>query len=251
VLALTPDNIKLVWDEVAYQVEAGFVQMVPEEEMFAHGYPTNIKVSRLAVVPQRNCRGQLILNLSAGVELPPKRIPGSQRKQKRVQASVNDTTLLAENQEVVKRLGSTMADALLFQFESPCNWEVWWSKIDLSDGFWQMIVQAGQENNFVYKLPGHPKHPRKWFVVPLALQMGWKNSPAFFCATTEATQQIVVRLPQQERSPLMCMRTTVLTKVWGLFLSTTDFSNFLIRNADVIVNVKFILMEDTKTHSFS
>jgi hypothetical protein len=182
VSALTPENIELVWEEVAYQVEAGFVKIVPADEMFARGYPMNVKVSRLAVVPQRNCRGRLILNLSAGVELPPKRIPGGRRKQKRNQASVNDTTVPAANQEAVKRLGSTMADALLFQLESPCDWEVRWSKIDLSDGFWRMIVQAGQENNFVYELPTHPKHPGKWFVVPSALQMGWTNSPAFFCA---------------------------------------------------------------------
>jgi hypothetical protein len=29
------------------------------------------------------------------------------------------------------------------------------------------------------------------------------------------------------------------------------FSNFLVRNADVTADVKFILIEDTETHSFS
>jgi hypothetical protein len=77
VLALTPENIKLVWDEVAHQVEAGFVRLVPEQELFTQGMPSNLKVSRLAVVPQRNRQGWLILNLSAGVKIPPKRIPGS------------------------------------------------------------------------------------------------------------------------------------------------------------------------------
>jgi hypothetical protein len=66
-------------------------------------------------------------------------------------------------------------------------------KIDLSDGFWRMIVQAGQEHNFVYELPPHPEHPGKWFVIPSAQQMGWTNSPAFVCTTTEATQQIVIQ----------------------------------------------------------
>jgi hypothetical protein len=77
VSALTPENVDLVWEEVDYQVEAGFVRLVLEQELFAQGRPANLKISRLAVVPQRNRRGQLILNLSAGVELPPKRIPGS------------------------------------------------------------------------------------------------------------------------------------------------------------------------------
>jgi hypothetical protein len=183
-----------VWDEVLYQVEAGFVKLVLKPELFMEGGPRNIKISRLAVVPQNNRRGRLILNLSAGVELPPMRKPGSRRKTKRSHPSVNDTTQPATDQAAVKRLGNTMSAALLFQLECPCHWEVLWSKIDLSDGFWRMIVRAGQEYNFVYEMPKHPSHPGDWFVVPSALQMGWTNSPAYFCATTEATQQIVTRL---------------------------------------------------------
>jgi hypothetical protein len=194
VSALTPENVRLVWEELAYQVEAGFVKLIPEQELFRQGMPANIKISRLAVVPQRNRRGRMILNLSAGVELPPKRLPGQRRKQKRVQSAVNETTTPAEDQWAVKRLGSAMADALMFQFDNPCTWEVRWSKIDLSDGFWRMIVQSGQEHNFVYELPPNPGRPGKWFVIPSALQMGWTNSPAFFCTTTEATQQIVIRI---------------------------------------------------------
>jgi hypothetical protein len=194
VSALTPENMALVWDEVLYQVEAGFVELILESELFRAGGPSNMKISRLAVVPQKNRRGRLILNLSAGVELPPKRKPGSRRKGKRTHPSVNETSEPAADQEAVKRLGTTMAAALLFQLECPCHWEARWSKIDLSDGFWRMIVQAGKEHNFVYAMPQHPAHPGKWFVVPSALQMGWTNSPAYFCSTTEATQQIIKRL---------------------------------------------------------
>jgi hypothetical protein len=194
VSALTPENVVLVWDKVIYQMDASFVKLVSKAELFAGGGLRNIKVSRLAVVPQKNRRGRLILNLSAGMELPPIRKPGSRRKTKRCQPSVNETTQPATDQEAVKRLGNTMAAALLFQLESPCHWEVLWSKIDLTDGFWRMIVEAGQEYNFVYEMPWHPAHPGDWFVVPSALQMGWTNSLAYFCATTEATQQIITRL---------------------------------------------------------
>jgi hypothetical protein len=89
------------------------------------------------------------------VELPPKRVPGSRRKQKRTQPLVNESTQPAADQEALKHLGTAMLDALMLQFESPCGWEVWWSKIDLSDGFWRMIVEAGQEPNFVYELLDH------------------------------------------------------------------------------------------------
>jgi hypothetical protein len=194
VSAMTPENVKLIWEDVQYQADARFVNIVPESDLFAGHVPTNLKISRLAVVPQRNRRGRLILNLSAEVELPPNRISGSRRKTKRTQPSVNESTQPAADQEAVKRLGTAMVDALMLLFDSPCGWEVLWSKIDLSDGFWRMIVEAGQEPNFVYELPDHPEREGKWFVIPSALQMGWTNSPAYFCSTTEATLQVIGRL---------------------------------------------------------
>jgi hypothetical protein len=191
---LTPDNVELVWEEVLYHVEAGFVNLVLADVLFSGNMPTNLKISRLAVVLQRNHRGQLILNLSAGVELHPKRIPGSRRSAKIVQPSVNETTEPAADEEDVKRLGTATLAALLFQFECPCQWEILWLKIDLSNGFWRMIVQAGQEPNFVYVMPNHQAHPGTWFVVPSSLQMGWTNSLAYFCTTTEATQLLIARI---------------------------------------------------------
>jgi hypothetical protein len=193
VSAMTPENVQLMWEEVQYQLDAGFVRIASAHELFSGCIPLNLKISRLAVVPQRNRRGRLILNLSAAVELP-ERKPGNRHKGKRIQPSVNETTQPAADQEALKRLGTAILDALLLQFESPCQWEVLWSKIDLSDGFWRMIIEAGQEPNFVYEMPAHPEREGKWFVVPSSLQMGWTNSPAYFCATTEATQQIILRL---------------------------------------------------------
>jgi hypothetical protein len=194
VSALTPENAKLIWEEIQYQEDAGFIKVISERDLFGGFAPANLKISRLAVVPQRNRRGRLILNLSAAVELPPKRDPGGRRKRKRSHPSVNETSLAAEDQEAVKKLGTALLDALLLQFESPCQWEVLWAKIDLSDGFWRMIVEAGQEANFTYELPEHPEREGKWFVIPSALQMGWKNSPAYFCTTTEAARVIIARL---------------------------------------------------------
>jgi hypothetical protein len=194
VSALTPENAKLIWEEIKYQEDAGFITVISERDLFSGRAPSNLKISRLAVVPQRNRRGRLILNLTAAVELPAKRDPGSRRKRKRSHPSVNESSLLATDQEAVKKLGTAVLDALLLQFESPCQWEVLWSKIDLSDGFWRMIVEAGQEANFTYELPEHPEREGKWFVIPSALQMGWKNSPAYFCATTEAAWVIIARL---------------------------------------------------------
>jgi hypothetical protein len=65
-------------------------------------------------------------------------------------------------------LGTAMPAVLIYMHNVPCHWEIRWSKIDLSDGYWRMIVQAGQ--------------------------MGWTNSPAYFCYVTEAGKEIARRL---------------------------------------------------------
>jgi hypothetical protein len=64
------------------------------------------------------------------------------------------------------------------------------SKIDLSDGFWRMLVASDKVWNFCYVLPDPPGHPIR-IVVPSALQMGWAQSPAFFCAVTETGRDII------------------------------------------------------------
>jgi hypothetical protein len=89
--ALTLDNVELVWEEVLYQVEVRFVKLVPADVLFEQA-PPNLKISRLAVIPQRNLQGRLILNLSAGIQLPQKRIPGSQCSVKQFQPLVNEAT---------------------------------------------------------------------------------------------------------------------------------------------------------------
>ena len=57
-----------------------------------------------------------------------------------------------------------------------------------------MVVDAGMEYNFVFQLPRRPTDTEDHFVVPGALQMGWKNSPAYFCTTTETTLTLVRRI---------------------------------------------------------
>jgi hypothetical protein len=46
---------------------------------------------------------------------------------------------------VVKALGTALSSLLFFMFDTECGWEIDWQKIDLSDGFWRMIVEAGKE----------------------------------------------------------------------------------------------------------
>ena len=66
------------------------------------------------------------------------------------------------------------------------------AKLDIKDGFWRMSVQRGAEWNFAYVLPPAPgQEPGDVdLVIPLAVQMGWTESPGYFCAASETARDV-------------------------------------------------------------
>ncbi len=63
------------------------------------------------------------------------------------------------------------------------------AKWDIKDGFWRMDCEKGEEYNFAYVLPQEEGMPIT-LVVPTSLQMGWVESPPYFCAATETARDI-------------------------------------------------------------
>jgi hypothetical protein len=58
VSALTPDNIALICEDIEHQAEAGFIHVASEPELFRGSrIPSELKISRVAAVPQANRRG--------------------------------------------------------------------------------------------------------------------------------------------------------------------------------------------------
>jgi len=200
VTARAGDSIELVWEDVTYQRDAGFIKILSESELFNGAVHPDLKISRVAVVPQANRRGRIILNLSAEVNLQDvdpterKRRNKGRRTNKHKLPSVNETTVPADDQAGVEALGTAMTSIMQFMFDTDPDHEIDWNKIDLSDGFWRMIVEDGKEWNFVYQLPRRPEDTEDHYVVPSSLQMGWKNSPALFCTATEATRTLIQRI---------------------------------------------------------
>ena len=175
---LTPENVTLIWDDIRYQERDGFVRIVTEEQLEEIS-PPNLKISRVAVVPQTDRRGWIILNLSALVSLPSYRPQGKRQRVEEEHPSLNETTVLAADQSAAAALGTARNAILKFMFEVDPTWEIDWQKVDLSDGFWRMIVEHGEAFNFVFQLPPKPGDSTRYYVIPAALQMGWKNSPAY------------------------------------------------------------------------
>ena len=65
------------------------------------------------------------------------------------------------------------------------------SKIDLKDGYWRMVVNEADTWNFAYVLPLLNPGDNIELGIPDALQMGWSKSPPLFCAATKAAEDIV------------------------------------------------------------
>jgi hypothetical protein len=186
--ALTPESISLINDDVAYQVKAGYAEIFTWEEL-KQLRPKNLKVSPIAVVPQRNRRGRMILDLSFAVRRSRTRGRKRTRDDDILQESVNDSTIRLAPDEPVKELGNVLPRLLDFMMTVPAEEHIHFQKVDLADGYWRMIVEQDSRWNFAYVMPGMPGTPVR-LVVPSALQMGWNESPAYFCATTETTRDV-------------------------------------------------------------
>ena len=52
VSALTPDGANFTWDDIKYQVIAGFASIQSKAELLKQGVPPELKIWRVAVVPQ-------------------------------------------------------------------------------------------------------------------------------------------------------------------------------------------------------
>ena len=65
------------------------------------------------------------------------------------------------------------------------------AKWDTKDAFWRIDCEKGEEYNFAYVLPQEDDMPIT-LVVPTSLQMGWVESPPYFCAAMETTRDIAV-----------------------------------------------------------
>jgi len=106
-----------------------------------------------------------------------------------IQQSVNDTTVLNAPKGPVKEIGKVLPRLLRYMRDVPPEQWILFSKLDISDGFWRLIVKGDDCYNFAYVLPQGPGEPTR-IVVPSAVQMGWVESPPYFCAVTETARDL-------------------------------------------------------------
>ena len=144
--AATPDSIALFKDDIAYQVKAGFCKVMLWEDLQCLR-PHNLKILPVAVVPQSGRRGQIILDLSFPVYQDVNGVATA------VQSSVNDTTKLSALDIPVKEIGKVLPRLLHYMQDTPAGLHILFSTLNISDGFWRLIVQEADSSNFAYSSP--------------------------------------------------------------------------------------------------
>jgi hypothetical protein len=180
--ASTLEAISLFKEDIAYQVKAGFCNVMLWEDI-RKLRPCNIKILPVAVVPQVGRRGRIILDLSFPVYQKVNGIVTA------VQASVNDTTVLNAPSTPVRDIGKVLPRLLHYMRDTPAGLHILFSKLDISDGCWHLIVRESNSYNFAKVLPQAKGEPCR-IVVPAAVQMGWVKSLSLFCTVTESARDL-------------------------------------------------------------
>ena len=185
--ALQPEPAKQLREETLEKVAQGYARLIPWDSI-KQSPPQNLKISPIAAIPHKSRGYRMILDLSHGVSI------GTTKY-----ASVNECTseevapnhAMAELGRVLPRLIYAVATAP--EQKGP----ILFSKLDIKDGYWRMVVTPDDEWNFAYVLPKlQPNEPTQ-LVVPSCLQMGWCRSASYFCAASETARDVSQSLAEQ------------------------------------------------------
>ncbi len=180
--ASTPDDIALFREDIAYQVKVGSCRVMLWEEI-KWLRPGNLMILPVVVVLQVILRVCIILNLLFPVYQEINGIVTA------VQASDNDTTILKAFSTPVRETSKMIPWLLHYIEDMPASLHILFSKLDIRDGFWRLIVKEADSYNFAYIFPQAKGIPC-WIAVPVAVQMGWVKSPSLFCAVTESARDL-------------------------------------------------------------
>lgn len=103
------------------------------------------------------------------------------------------------------------------------------AKLDIKDGFWRLVVNSDDSWNFCYTLPNEdPNTPLDdtKIVVPNSLQMGWYESPPFFCAASEMGWDVIANLLNTSLQSHLFKHRMLPKKFNNLPSTTADLTMF-------------------------
>ena len=177
--ALVDEAIQQLHQEVEAKVECGQCRIVMWDDI-KDDPPKELKISPIAMIPHKSKPYRPILDVSFGVTLDTgEKIP-----------SVNESSVKTAPAKAIDQLGHSLNRIIhAFAQADTSDTKIFAAKWDIKDGFWRLDCEEGEEWNFAYVLPQQEGQPVK-LVVPTCLQMGWIESPPYFCAASETGRDI-------------------------------------------------------------
>lgn len=103
--------------------------------------------------------------------------------------AVNDTTTKMAPKGVIDQIGHALMRIIHAFAKAGEHDKMFMAKWDIKDGFWLLQCEKGKEWNFAYVWPQQEGEP-PMLVVPTLLQMGWIESPPYFCAASETARDV-------------------------------------------------------------
>ena len=188
VSALDPDAISYMKGEIDQKVAAGQVRVV-EWDAIKDDPPPELKISPVALIPHKSRDYRAILDLSFSLRLESgNMIP-----------SVNEASHKTAPRGAIDQMGHALKRIIYAMAEADLagDEKVFMAKWDIKDGFWRLDCRDGEEWNFAYVLPQKEGEPTR-LVVPTSLQMGWIESPPYFCTASETARDVAQQYVEQE-----------------------------------------------------
>ena len=204
--AMTPEAMEYIQSEAFDKERIGKARIVEWIGEFKRSPPAQLKVSPIAAIPHKSRAFRSILDLSfilrllAGGTVP----------------SVNMNTVKTAPRAAINQIGHVLKRLIHAFAEAPEDAKIFMAKWDVKDGFWRLNNALGDEYNFAYVLPQEPGATPK-LVIPTSLQMGWIESPPYFCAASETGRDVAA---QYINTPIGSLPTH---KFQQLTEASTDF----------------------------
>jgi len=191
--ANAPDALQALHTETEEKQANGYAKVIRYGDI-KNNMPKKLKISPVAMIPHKSRSFRTILDLSFRLHHFGK-----------LMESVNSATVKQAPAESMVQLGYCVQRlvALLADNYDPSQ-PFLFSKLDIKDGFWRMAVSEEDAWNFCYVLPQEQPVTRTddiLIVVPSCLQMGWCESPPFFCAASETARDVIDALLHEVTLP--------------------------------------------------
>ena len=211
--AKDPTAAECLHKETQEKIQGGYAKIISWGDI-KNNIPPSLKISPVAMIPHKSRLYRCILDLSFQIKIKGTKL-----------TSVNGSTKNKAPQKSMAQLGKVLR-RLIATMKQNYNtiMPFYFSKCDIKDGFWRMVVNKEDAWNFCYVLPtvnttvSHIDDTQ--IVVPHALQMGWSESPPFFCSASETARDIIQTymdtvdtLPEHKLETHMYNNTTFSSKI--------------------------------------